>query len=53
MSDAKLSEVLRDLVLANRILAREDVIDDFGHVSVRSPLDPERYFFQGRARQSS
>ena len=44
MSEAKLSEVLRDLVLANRILAREDVIDDFGHVSVRSPLDPERYF---------
>ena len=39
-----LSEVLRDLVLANRILAREDVIDDFGHVSVRHPFDPGRYF---------
>jgi HCOMODA/2-hydroxy-3-carboxy-muconic semialdehyde decarboxylase len=31
-------------MLANRILAREDVIDDFGHVSVRSPDDPERFF---------
>jgi len=35
---------LTELVLANRILAREDVIDDFGHVSVRHPLNPERYF---------
>jgi HCOMODA/2-hydroxy-3-carboxy-muconic semialdehyde decarboxylase len=32
------------LVLANRILARENIIDDFGHVSIRHPLDPERYF---------
>lgn len=32
------------LVLANRILARENVIDDFGHISVRHPLNPERYF---------
>lgn len=35
--------VISDLVLANRILAREDVIDDFGHVSVRHPLNPQRY----------
>lgn len=34
----------RDLVLANRILAREGVIDDFGHVSIRHPDDPGRYF---------
>lgn len=32
------------LVMANRILAREDVIDDFGHVSVRNPLNPSTYF---------
>jgi len=31
------------LVMANRILAREDVIDDFGHVSVRHPTDPGRF----------
>lgn len=37
-------EVLHQLVLANRILAREGVIDDFGHVSARHPLDSGRYF---------
>lgn len=35
---------IRDLVIANRILAREGVIDDFGHVSVRHPENPGRYF---------
>jgi ribulose-5-phosphate 4-epimerase/fuculose-1-phosphate aldolase len=32
-----------DLVLANRILAREDVLDAFGHVSLRDPADPGRF----------
>ena len=32
-----------ELVLANRILAREDVIDDFGHVSMRHPIHHDRY----------
>ena len=44
MPDAALEQTLAELVLANRILAREDVIDDFGHVSVRHPHDPGRYF---------
>ena len=44
MPDAVLEQVLAELVLANRILAREDVIDDFGHVSVRHPHDAGRYF---------
>jgi HCOMODA/2-hydroxy-3-carboxy-muconic semialdehyde decarboxylase len=35
--------LLRDLVLANRILANEDVLDAFGHVSVRHPDDPARF----------
>lgn len=34
---------ISDLVLANRILARENVIDDFGHVSMRHPLNPQQY----------
>lgn len=34
---------LRDLVIANRILAREGVLDAFGHVSIRHPEDPQRY----------
>jgi ribulose-5-phosphate 4-epimerase/fuculose-1-phosphate aldolase len=33
-----------DLVIANRILANEDVVDAYGHVSVRNPEAPERFF---------
>jgi HCOMODA/2-hydroxy-3-carboxy-muconic semialdehyde decarboxylase len=43
MSDA-VAVALQELVLANRIMAREGVIDDFGHVSVRHPTNPEHYF---------
>ena len=42
--EAVIEHALTQLVLANRILARENVIDDFGHVSIRNPLNPERYF---------
>jgi ribulose-5-phosphate 4-epimerase/fuculose-1-phosphate aldolase len=31
------------VVAANRILSRENVVDGFGHVSVRDPRDPARY----------
>lgn len=41
---AVLDATLTALVIANRILAREDVIDDFGHISVRNPLNPNTYF---------
>ena len=34
---------IEKLVLANRILANEGVVDGFGHVSVRDPDDPGRY----------
>jgi HCOMODA/2-hydroxy-3-carboxy-muconic semialdehyde decarboxylase len=33
-----------DLVIANRILANEDVVDAYGHVSMRDPEDPQRFF---------
>jgi HCOMODA/2-hydroxy-3-carboxy-muconic semialdehyde decarboxylase len=33
-----------DLVVANRILANENVVDAYGHVSVRHPDDPKRFF---------
>jgi ribulose-5-phosphate 4-epimerase/fuculose-1-phosphate aldolase len=33
----------RRLVAANRILAREDVVDAFGHVSIRDPRNENRY----------
>src|SRR5688500_16539449 len=35
--------LIADLVAANRILAQHDVLDGWGHVSVRHNLDPERY----------
>ena len=39
-----LQQTLDELFAANRILAGEGVIDGFGHVSVRSPLQPDHYF---------
>ena len=39
----KLDEVRNQLVLASRILANENVLDAFGHVSMRHPSDPGRY----------
>ena len=38
-----------ELVTANRILAREGIVDAFGHVSIRHPVHPER-FCLSRAR---
>jgi len=40
----KLDNLVNDLVIANRILANEDVVDAYGHVSVRHPDDPSRFF---------
>ena len=37
-------QLIDDLVTANRILAREGVLDGYGHVSVRSDKDPSRYY---------
>ena len=33
----------KDLVIANRILAQQKVLDSFGHVSMRHPIDRDRY----------
>jgi HCOMODA/2-hydroxy-3-carboxy-muconic semialdehyde decarboxylase len=38
-----LERVLADLVIGNRILANENVVDAYGHLSVRHPADPRRY----------
>src|SRR5512140_313063 len=46
---SKLDTLLDELVTANRILAREEVVDSFGHISVRHPDRPDR-FFLSRAR---
>jgi ribulose-5-phosphate 4-epimerase/fuculose-1-phosphate aldolase len=42
MSDVE--GLLRDLVVANRILANERVVDALGHVSVRHPDRADRFF---------
>ncbi len=40
----KLTEARAELALANRIAANEGVLDTFGHVSMRHPDNPRRYF---------
>ena len=39
-----LDTLIQDLVIANRILAKEDVVDAYGHVSVRHPDNPKHFF---------
>lgn len=39
-----LEAIRHDLVIANRILANEGVVDALGHVSVRHPDRPDRFF---------
>jgi ribulose-5-phosphate 4-epimerase/fuculose-1-phosphate aldolase len=38
-----LDQLVQDLVVANRVLARQGVLDGFGHVSARHPTEPGRY----------
>jgi ribulose-5-phosphate 4-epimerase/fuculose-1-phosphate aldolase len=44
-----LNDLVEELVTANHILARERVLDSFGHISARHPQRPDRYFLS-RAR---
>src|SRR5437763_12822218 len=39
-----LEDTLNHLVIANRILANENVVDAYGHVSVRHPDNANRFF---------
>ena len=41
---SNLDTVIKDLVIANRILAREEVVDAYGHVSIRNPDNPKHFF---------
>jgi HCOMODA/2-hydroxy-3-carboxy-muconic semialdehyde decarboxylase len=38
-----IDRLVRELVIANRILAHEQIVDAYGHVSVRHPEHPDRY----------
>jgi hypothetical protein len=40
---------IADLVVASRILVQEGVLDSFGHVTVRSLKNPNRYYAAGYA----
>src|SRR5947209_9648734 len=46
---AELSAVIDDLVIGNRILYVQDVVDGYGHISARHPQPPDR-FLMSRAR---
>jgi HCOMODA/2-hydroxy-3-carboxy-muconic semialdehyde decarboxylase len=41
---SSLDFLIGQLVVANRILANEDVVDAYGHVSFRHPDNPKRFF---------
>src|SRR6202790_3974461 len=41
---SSIDTLIKDLVIANRILAKEDIADAYGHVSVRHPDNPKRFF---------
>jgi len=48
-ASAVLKAVIEDLVIGNRILYVQDVVDSYGHISARHPHDPQR-FLMSRAR---
>ena len=48
-----LGHALDDLVIANRILRSEGVVDAYCQISVRHPENPSRYFSSDRFRQTS
>ena len=41
---SNLKQVIDELVTANHVLANENVVDAFGHVSIRNPENPNHYF---------
>src|SRR5271169_2802141 len=43
---------ISELVIANRVVAHLKLVDSFGHVSVRHPENPQR-FFMSRSRAPS
>ena len=46
---ADLKQTFRDLVIANRVLAHQGVVDAYGHVSIRHPEKPD-HFLLSRSR---
>src|SRR5579864_4495592 len=48
-SSVDASAAISELVMANRIVAHLRLVDSFGHVTVRNPENPQR-FFMARSR---
>jgi HCOMODA/2-hydroxy-3-carboxy-muconic semialdehyde decarboxylase len=46
---SELDQALRDLVIGNRILAHQNVVDAYGHLSMRHPSNPD-HFLLSRSR---
>ena len=46
---SKLERAINDLVIANRVLAHEQIVDAYGHVSIRHPDHPD-HFLLSRSR---
>jgi HCOMODA/2-hydroxy-3-carboxy-muconic semialdehyde decarboxylase len=44
LQDPKVKALVDELVVANHILYNQGVVDGFGHISARSPLDPTHFF---------
>src|SRR2546427_3046374 len=44
---SNLDALIQDLVIANRILAKEEVVDAYGHVSIRHPDNPNHFLIAG------
>ncbi|KIX92473.1 uncharacterized protein Z520_11793 [Fonsecaea multimorphosa CBS 102226] len=42
-----LTDALRDLISANHILDHHGVVDAYGHISIRHPLEPSQYIMCG------
>ena len=43
----ELEQARRELVIANRILAHQNVVDAYGHISLRHPERADRFFLSG------
>jgi HCOMODA/2-hydroxy-3-carboxy-muconic semialdehyde decarboxylase len=39
-----IDRALTELVVANRVLSNENIVDGYGHVTIRHPDDPTRFF---------
>lgn len=39
-----LDSLLNDLIIANKVLAKEEIVDAYGHISVRHPDKPNHFF---------